>query len=369
MRKISVAVMMMLFVGLAGATCFAGQVDVNTSTAPTSLAGQNVQTSTVVQVPAPKPEDLVALHIGTTTVMADMTGIAQNRRESIAAYLQAWFDFAQDKISASKLGQVMRKLNITDDDQVASINTLAKMLTDGEYLHRWTDKAIPLDSFVKLAAYNAFTQMYYEKCADDLGYEACVMKRLLPQFKDDKTDPKRKIDLVNYFHNAANDAFKAKEFRLEDWNEVYDAMIEVIKNKQNPLPLRSTTALTWLGYDDRKNLDAKTIEFFMAEPKLFTSLGMIFSISLQVKHDTSIAEPFLVILEHPHDYPEDMVKGAYEFIEGDSYNFLYDTDGSRRKREKKILYQLKADKEISKFFDIGEVLKQIAETEQRLGLK
>ena len=414
MRKISVAVMMLLFMGLAGAMCFAGEVkkvaqassgtatatspvanaaannpaSVNSSTVPTSLAGQNIQASTVVvQVPAPKQEDLVALHIGTTTVMADMTGIAPDRRESIVAYLQGWFDYVMDKMSDKKLANTSRKLNITDSEQVLTINVLSKMLTDAEYGNR-TAEGLPYDSVVKVWTYNAFTQLYYEKCVAELDYESCATKRLLPVLKSN-LDYKWKSDVIEYLRQAINDFWnnnvsrEKKEkgnavaasvnmykytFGKKNLYPIMDAFITEFRNKQNEFIVRKRAAFAFMQWELRCNILDDNFKFMETEPKLFNSLNN--GLAQASDNCPQLPNEILVILEHPHEYPEEIVKGAYWFIVGDSTSFRYDPDGSRRQREKRILYSLKADKDMAKLLPgISGTLWVISDTERRKGLK
>jgi|GEM_PF-3909221 len=317
-----------------------------------TLAGIPIRTAV-----APSQEDLVSLKIGTVTAIADMTGVPQDKREKFADYLQTTFDQMRPDGSERKM---FKFLNLSHEDQVLYLHVLSKMLNDPEH---WDTVGVDksLVSTFKIRLYDMLTFAFYNDCIDDLGYEQCAVKVLHPPLLGKDIDPWFKERLVHYIWSAIvglNNKKKFKKFEHKDLDPIMDTFASIFKDKQNPFMLRREAASSYLREELRYDVLCENLRFIQTDPPLFASMGNAFN--MMRDNFPQIADYFYEILEHPHEYPLDIVKGAHEFVSFDCYSFRNDPGNYRRTRTMKILYQLKEDKELAKTLRIEDDLQNIS---------
>ena len=372
MRKISVAVMMLVFMGLAGATCFAGQDDAKNAVAASSANVVAPSSATVnaamVNGALFRGADAAGMYIvkiGTETAVADMRGISPQSQKKIYQYLQNSFDYLSKKKGGVNYEVTKTWIHLSDDELFQAFNVMGRMLTMKEYDERNSGKGPRTIADKKEYFYLYLSMEYLGNCERWQSASNCITKELIPRIQSTDTDDKVKDDLVDLIISVDNDNSDNKKIR----SIISKAMIPIFTNKNNPMFLRIAACILWIAREDSYEAMKHYIEEIKMEPELF--LGASDKFILLVEKAPGLAEYFFKILEHPHEYPDYMVKGAYNFIEGDAWSFGGDTDGSRRKREKQILHNFQADPRMVKLFSyqLRETLDRISYTEKRWGLK
>ena len=311
--------------------------------------------------------DTVGLKITTDTVVVDISRVPVEARPKVSEYLQIWFDYLQDKLSERKRDKKIKALNLTVDDRFFALDAMDGTLTETEFFSA-SGEGLPIYSMVKIWTSNFIMDRYTQQCYAE-GYETCVMKYMLPSVNKN-INIKSKMDLLRAISAdiQANRYNNHKEFTSENLLAIVTEMVPIFSNKQNPNYLRQHALEIYISFEKRRDEFYKNYELLKLEPDFFA----ISDIGYATNSYPELAGELLGFLEKPYDYPPGLVRAAYRYLSADIFDFPNDPDGSRRRREKKILHQLEQDKDIKKILpsaNFENSVRVLGFREHDLGLK
>jgi hypothetical protein len=375
MKKIFIAIAVMAC-GLS-VPVFADSVPISSGAMPANtnaIAETTVASTTVVAMqPVASTsvvsggEDMVALKITTNTLVIDMSRVPVEARTRVTAYLQIFLDFLQDKLSERKRDKRIQALNLSLDEQFYALDAMDGALTEKEFINK-SGEGFHVYSAIKIWTFNLMEDHYNDQCEAE-GYETCVMQHMLPGIQKN-INIKWKRDLIRNISKTIGDCQNKNhaKFAPENLLAIVNAMVPIFNDKQNPNYLRQDAVELYICFEERKDEFYKNYESLTQDPDFFA----ISDIGLATLKFPKLADKLLDFLEKPHAYAPGLVRAAYRYLSADIFDFPNDPDGSRRRREKKILHQLEQDKDIRKVIpnaDIENDLYIVGSRERHLGLK